>query len=115
MPRDGAIIFADLIGKLDVLYVRCPKTQPRSSLSGTAFNRGARTQRGARCPQFYPCVTQPQSYMHLRRDYEVVESKGSAKDQRPSRCVMCDREVFPPDRENVGQLHLVWRPDEDRE
>jgi hypothetical protein len=23
MPRDGAIIFADLIGKLDVLYVHC--------------------------------------------------------------------------------------------
>ena len=25
MSRDGAIIFADLIGKLDVLYVHCPK------------------------------------------------------------------------------------------
>jgi hypothetical protein len=25
MSRDGAIIFGDLIGKLDVLYVRCPK------------------------------------------------------------------------------------------
>ena len=25
MPRDGTIIFADLIGKLDVLYVHCPK------------------------------------------------------------------------------------------
>ncbi len=25
MPRDGAIIFADLIGKFDVLYVHCPK------------------------------------------------------------------------------------------
>ena len=25
MPREGAIIFADLIGKLDVLYVHCPK------------------------------------------------------------------------------------------
>ncbi len=25
MPRDGAIVFADLIGKLDVLYVHCPK------------------------------------------------------------------------------------------
>jgi hypothetical protein len=23
MPRDGAIIFSDLIGKLDVLYVYC--------------------------------------------------------------------------------------------
>ena len=25
MTRDGAIIFADLIGKLEVLYVHCPK------------------------------------------------------------------------------------------
>jgi hypothetical protein len=25
MPRDGALIFSDLIGKLDVLYVYCPK------------------------------------------------------------------------------------------
>jgi hypothetical protein len=25
MPRDGAIIFDDLIGKLDVLRVECPK------------------------------------------------------------------------------------------
>jgi hypothetical protein len=25
MPRDGAIIFRDLIGKLDVLRIECPK------------------------------------------------------------------------------------------
>jgi len=25
MPRDGAMIFGDLIGKLDVLRVECPK------------------------------------------------------------------------------------------
>jgi hypothetical protein len=25
IPRDGAIIFANLIGKLDVLYVHCSK------------------------------------------------------------------------------------------
>jgi hypothetical protein len=25
MPRDGAIIFGDLIGKLDVLRIECPK------------------------------------------------------------------------------------------
>jgi hypothetical protein len=25
MPRDGAIIFGDLIGKLDVLHVACDK------------------------------------------------------------------------------------------
>jgi hypothetical protein len=28
MPRDGAIIFADLIDKLDVLYVHCRQVQP---------------------------------------------------------------------------------------
>ena len=27
MPRDGAIIFADLIGKLDVLRVHCDKCE----------------------------------------------------------------------------------------
>jgi hypothetical protein len=37
--RDGAIIFADLVGKLDALYVHCPKC----SLSRTALNRGTRT------------------------------------------------------------------------
>jgi hypothetical protein len=26
MPRDGAIIFSDLIGKLDMLRVECPRT-----------------------------------------------------------------------------------------
>ena len=25
MPRDGAIVFGDLIGKLDLLRVACPK------------------------------------------------------------------------------------------
>jgi hypothetical protein len=25
MPRDGAIVFGDLVGKLDVLVVECPK------------------------------------------------------------------------------------------
>jgi len=25
MPRDGAIIFSDLIGKLDLLRIECPK------------------------------------------------------------------------------------------
>jgi len=47
--------------------------------------------------------------------YEVIETKGRPRDRRPPKCVLCDREVFSPDREYVGQLHLVWRPDEDRE
>ena len=29
MPRDGAIIFSDLIGKLDMLRVACPRRQHR--------------------------------------------------------------------------------------
>jgi hypothetical protein len=28
MPRDGAIIFADLIGKLDLIRVACDKCGP---------------------------------------------------------------------------------------
>jgi hypothetical protein len=31
MPRDGAIIFRDLIGKLDVLNVECDKCGQRGS------------------------------------------------------------------------------------
>ena len=41
--------------------------------------------------------------------YEVIETKG------PSREALCDRELFAWDGDNVGRLHLVWRPDEDRE
>jgi hypothetical protein len=41
MPRDGAIIFADLIGKLDVLRVHCDKCErdglPASSTNGAAM------------------------------------------------------------------------------
>jgi hypothetical protein len=39
MPRDGAIIFADLIGKLDVLYIHCPKCSRRN----TSFSKILRT------------------------------------------------------------------------
>ncbi len=28
MPKDDAIIFGDLIGKLDLLRIRCPKRPP---------------------------------------------------------------------------------------
>jgi hypothetical protein len=47
--------------------------------------------------------------------YEVIETKGPAREARPFKCVLCDRELFAWDGDNVGQLHLVWRPDEDRE
>jgi len=46
--------------------------------------------------------------------YEVFKTKGPSRDARPFKCVLCDRELFPPDRA-VGQVRLVWRPDEDRE
>jgi hypothetical protein len=39
--------------------------------------------------------------------YEVIESKDPPKDQRPSKCVMCDREVFPPDT-NIWKR--FWAP-----
>jgi hypothetical protein len=47
--------------------------------------------------------------------YEVIKTKGPSREARPFKCVLCDRELFAWDDDNVGQLHLVWRPDEDRE
>ena len=46
--------------------------------------------------------------------YDVIEAGGYSKDQSPSKCVLCDRELFLPDKA-IGQVRLVWRPDEDRE
>jgi len=46
--------------------------------------------------------------------YEVIETKDPSRDQRPVKCVLCDRELFAW-KGNGGQLRLVWRPDEDRE
>ena len=40
--------------------------------------------------------------------YDVIEAGGYSKD------VLCDRELFLPDKA-IGQVRLVWRPDEDRE
>ena len=47
--------------------------------------------------------------------YEVIKTVGPSRETRPYKCVLCDRELFASDGDNVGQLHLVWRPDEDRE
>jgi hypothetical protein len=33
MPRDGAIIFRDIVGKLDVLNVECEKCGRRDDIS----------------------------------------------------------------------------------
>jgi hypothetical protein len=46
--------------------------------------------------------------------YEVIGNESPLKDQWPSKCVLCDRELFPPDKA-IGQVRLVWRLDEDRE
>ena len=42
MPRDGAILFSDLIGKLDVLRVACPACgrSGRYRLQGLIASRG---------------------------------------------------------------------------
>src|SRR6476620_11772159 len=47
--------------------------------------------------------------------YEVIETKGPSRESRPAKCVLCDREMFAWEGDNVGQLHLIGRPDEDRE
>ena len=39
MPRDGAIIFSDLIAKLDVLRVACTKCERAGSLSAGSLNQ----------------------------------------------------------------------------
>ena len=40
-PRDGAIIFSDLIGKLDVLRVTCDKCARAAPCACTARHKGA--------------------------------------------------------------------------
>jgi len=47
--------------------------------------------------------------------YEVIKTVGPSTETRPFKCVLCERELFAWDGDNVGQLHLVWRPEEDRE
>jgi hypothetical protein len=52
MPRDGAIIFADLIGKLDLLRVACDKCGkaggPHSATYGTPVACAANDNGGSR-------------------------------------------------------------------
>jgi hypothetical protein len=47
--------------------------------------------------------------------YQVFKTKGASRDARPFKCVLCDSELFARDEDNIGQFHLIWRPDEDRE
>jgi len=47
--------------------------------------------------------------------YEVIKTKGPSRDPTPFNCVLCRKELFAWDGDNVGQLRLIWRPDPDRE
>jgi hypothetical protein len=47
--------------------------------------------------------------------YEVIETKGPSRDPAPFECVLCQKELFAWEGDNVGQLRLIWRPDSDRE
>ena len=47
--------------------------------------------------------------------YEVIRTKGPSREARPFKCVLCDRELWAREENNVVEFRLVWRPDEDRE
>jgi hypothetical protein len=54
MPRDGAIIFRDLVGKLGVLNVECDKCGRRGRPRKMARNE--HDPCGARCPELSKVV-----------------------------------------------------------
>jgi hypothetical protein len=47
--------------------------------------------------------------------YEVIETKGPSRDPHPFKCVLCEEELIAWEGTNVGQFHLVARPEADRE
>jgi len=47
--------------------------------------------------------------------YEVIETKGPARDERAFKCVLCDCELFSWSGSNVSQFRLIRRPEPDRE
>jgi hypothetical protein len=48
--------------------------------------------------------------------YEVIPTEGpSRSDDDSVRCTVCAKELFSWSGSNVGQLHLVTRPESDRE
>jgi hypothetical protein len=79
MPRDGAIIFSDLIGKLDVLRVSCDKCGRDGSyrLNGLIEKRG----RDAKVIDWLDEITAdcPKKSAYLERGYPCVphETVGS--------------------------------------
>jgi hypothetical protein len=48
--------------------------------------------------------------------YEVIPTEGPSRNLDDLlKCVVCTKELFSWSGSNVGQLHLVSRPDRDRE
>ncbi|HLH92834.1 MAG TPA: hypothetical protein VKX28_30790 [Xanthobacteraceae bacterium] len=48
--------------------------------------------------------------------YEVIPTQGPSRaDDDLLKCVVCAKELFTWSGSNVGQLHLVARPERDRE
>jgi hypothetical protein len=41
--------------------------------------------------------------------YEVIETKGPSRESRPAKCVLCDREMFAWEGDNVGQSGVLTR------
>jgi hypothetical protein len=52
VPREGAIIFRDLVGKLDVLHVECEKCGRRGLTADAAAGDGAAERAGAELEGF---------------------------------------------------------------
>ena len=87
------------------LHAKCPLMALSGHRLVRTYNRNARA----------PVMTDVKVTCVCGAIYEVIETKGPSREARPFKCVLCDRELFAWDGDNVGQLHLVWRPDEDRE
>jgi hypothetical protein len=68
MPRDGAIIFSDLIGKLDVLRIECPKCgrSARYRLADLISRYG----RDEKLFAFTADVTENCAHKQARNDYD---------------------------------------------
>ena len=47
--------------------------------------------------------------------YKVIETKGLSRDPKPFKCLLCEKELIAWEGDNFGQLHLVSRPEQDRE
>ena len=99
MPRDGAIIFSDLTGKLDVLYVHCEKCgrAGRYQLSRLLDERGHRAKLidwldeiTADCPKKIArnmngpcgakCLQLPRVLQHLNENIPLTKDRQRSRD-----------------------------------